>query len=86
MTSATEVTVGRFTYDTATGTTTGPAAYMTERFAAYIAEVESGRHSWLSAFAPAGQSPVVTLLVGVQTDYAAFAGSREMFAAIERKS
>lgn len=81
--SDTKVEVGRFTYDTETGTTTGPADYMRERFADYVKEVESGRHSYLAAFAPQGQSPVVTFLVGVQTDYAGFVGARQVFRAVE---
>ena len=74
--------VGSFTYDLDTGSITGPAEYVRERLDAYIAEVARGQNAWLFAFAPAGQRMEQTVLVGIQTDYAAFRGARETFARI----
>ncbi len=79
----TKIEVGEFSYDLSTGTISGPADYVRERLDDYIAEIGKGRHEWLFAFAPKEQRIERTILVGIQTDYAAFRGSRETFARLE---
>lgn len=80
--SETKVEVGRFTFDTATQTLTGPADYF-ESCGGVDKAVEMALASTVFKYGAAGASPSpqVALLVALQTDYAGFKGSRDFFGA-----
>jgi hypothetical protein len=78
-------TVGRFTYDTATSSLSGPKEYMeSEQYRELIRSIEAGRNHVFN-YGARGASPDVetALLVTVQTDYAGWHGSKVFFAAME---
>jgi hypothetical protein len=79
MESRTKIEVGRFTFDTATGTLSGPAAYFESR-GGVDAAVDRALASATFRYGAAGASPSpqVALLVALQTDYAAFAGEQDL--------
>lgn len=80
--SETKVEVGRFTFDTATQTLTGPADYFESRGGVDKAVDQAvASHVFKYGAAGASPSPIVALLVALQTDYAGFAGERQFFAA-----
>lgn len=79
MTVSTLTEVGRFTFDSTTGTVTGPADYMRSAdYAACIRSIESGTSHVFRAGLEHSPSVEVALLVTIQTDYAGWAG-REQF-------
>jgi hypothetical protein len=77
--SETIIEVGRFTFDTATGTLTGPAEYFASR-GGVDAAVDKAVASPTFKYGAAGASPSpqVAFLVALQTDYAAFAGEKDL--------
>ena len=76
--SETLVEVGRFTLDTASGILTGPADYFASKGGAQAAVEDVTRGAVFQYGATgASPSPVVALLVALQTDYASFRGRRE---------
>jgi nucleoside-specific outer membrane channel protein Tsx len=74
---ATTKTVGRFSYDPTTGTVSGPAAYMAERYETRMAQINAGRDTVANMGFARGSDTVLAVLVSLQTDYAAWAGMRE---------
>jgi hypothetical protein len=78
-------TVGRFTYDTATGSLTGPKEYVeSEQYRNLIRNIEAGQSYVFNYGAGRPGADVVTaLLVTVQTDYAGWHGSKVFFAGLE---
>jgi hypothetical protein len=70
-------TAGRFSYDPTTGTVSGPAAYMAERYAARMEQINAGRDMVANMGFAQGGDTVLAVLVSLQTDYAAWAGMRE---------
>lgn len=72
-------TVGRFSHDA--GTVRGPADYMRERGNAKLAEIEAGRCVVVSYGVANGHDPVTTILVALQTDYAAWRGMQQLLGA-----
>jgi len=70
-------TAGRFSYDPTTGTVSGPAAYMAERYAARMEQINAGRDTVANMGFVRGGDTVLAVLVSLQTDYAAWAGMRE---------
>lgn len=70
------VTVGEFEFDPATGTLTGPAAFMRSAdYAGWLARFQSGNDVVFSTGAAgASPSPEVAMLVSVQTCYAGWHG------------
>jgi hypothetical protein len=80
-------TVGRFTYDPATGAITGPAQYLAEQGRARIAAIAAGTDPGFGAIAshmPERGDVVGALLVTLQTDYAGWAGMREFAGRLAR--
>lgn len=72
-------TVGRFTFDSADGTISGPAEYMRAQGNARIARIEQGG-SEADRMIIANAPDVITgILICLQTDYAAFAGYKATF-------
>ncbi len=74
---ATAKTAGRFSYDPTTGTVSGPATYMAERYAARMAQINAGRDTVANMGFARGGDTVIAVLVSLQTDYAAWACMRE---------
>ena len=72
-------TCGRFSYDPATGAITGPAEYMeSEHYARRMAAITEGRDA-VTGFGYCQHRDVIkAVLVSLQTDYAAWAGIREI--------
>jgi hypothetical protein len=70
-------TAGRFSYDPTAGTVSGPAAYMAERYAARMEQINAGRDVVANMGFARGGDTVLAVLVSLQTDYAAWAGMRE---------
>ncbi len=70
-------TAGRFSYDPTTGTVSGPAAYMAQRYAARMAQINAGRDTVANMGFARGGDTVLAVLVSLQTDYAAWAGMLE---------
>jgi hypothetical protein len=74
-------TVGRFSYDYASGTVSGPADYMRRYGNARLRNIEQGQDAVVSmgyrVAQERGESPdIVTLiLVSLQTDFAAYLGA-----------
>lgn len=67
---------GRFTWHAATGTVSGPAEYMRERYDARVAEITAGRDIVTQMGIAQHGDTVLAVLVSLQTDYAAWAGMR----------
>jgi hypothetical protein len=74
---ATSKTAGRFSYDPTTGTVSGPAAYMAERYAPRMAQINAGRDTVANMGFSRTSDTVLAVLVSLQTDYAAWAGMRQ---------
>ena len=74
-------TAGRFSYDPTTGTVSGPDAYMSERYAARMAQINAGRDTVANMGFARGGDTVLAVLVSLQTDYAAWAGMQSFNAA-----
>jgi hypothetical protein len=74
------VKVGEFEFDPATGTLTGPAAFMrSDDYAEWLARFNAGDDVvFRTGAAGASPSPEVAMLVSVQTCYAGWHG-REVF-------
>lgn len=72
-------TVGRFTFNPADGTVSGPAEYMREQGNARIAQIEKGGSVADQMIIERAPDVVTGILVVLQTDFAAWAGYREMF-------
>lgn len=74
------VTVGEFEFDPATGTLTGPAAFMrSDDYAYWLARFKAGNDVvFNTGAAGASPSPEIAMLVSVQTCYAGWHG-REAF-------
>ncbi len=72
-------TCGRFSYDPATNAITGPAEYMqSESYARRMAAITEGRDSVTSFGYSHHGDAIKAVLVSLQTDYAAWAGIREI--------
>jgi hypothetical protein len=78
------ITVGRFSHDPTTGTLTGPAAYMREQGDAYLAETLAGKNEAFNRSAHFSPNVETALLVYLQTDYAAWAGARDLMRSFGR--
>jgi hypothetical protein len=81
MADSEKVVVGAFTYQD--GSVSGPADYMKEQGFAHLRKIESGTDVVFNFGVSSGESPtpIVALLVSIQTDYAGWKGSRDFFAA-----
>lgn len=87
MTTHTATTVGRFTFDSADSTVSGPADYVSsDQYKALIRSIEGGTNHTFRAACEYSPDFVTALLVTIQTDYAGWHGmevfnrSREMAA------
>lgn len=79
MSDETLVEVGKFSLDTSTGVLRGPKAYFEDR-GGVDAAVEAALGSVVFKFGlTESPSPQVAFLVALQTDYAGWAGSVQMF-------
>ena len=73
-------TVGRFTFDDADGTISGPAEYMKAQGFARIARINEGALSEADRRIIAAAPDAVTgILVALQTDYAGWIGYKSYF-------
>ena len=77
---ATAKTAGRFSFDPTTGTVSGPAEYMKERYSARIAEIQAGRDTVANMGMAHHGDTVLAVLVSLQTDFAAWQGMRSFMA------
>lgn len=70
-------TVGRFTYDYADGTVSGPADYMRKQGNARLRNIEKGQDVVVSmGYQQDPSADIITLiLVSLQTDFAAYLGA-----------
>ena len=84
MTTTTEPrTVGRFTFDPATEKISGPVDYMTDAYPARIEKIEAGKDVVTTkGYELNGGDIILAILVSLQTDYAAYAGSKSFFAEV----
>lgn len=81
------LTAGRFTYDTATNQVTGPADYMKAQGSAKLDEILEGRSAGFNAMltcAPLGSSPIMIVLVALQTDFAGWLGMKQFESTFRR--
>ena len=72
-------TVGKFTFED--GAVSGPAEYMRERGNVRLDRILRGEDTVFNAgcqFAPNGTPTVTLVLTSIQTDYAAWLGSRSL--------
>ncbi len=72
------VEAGAFSWDPETGQVTGPAAYMQERGSTRLRAIEAGKDVVFNHGAADDRDPVATVLVSLQTDYAAWLGARNL--------
>lgn len=70
-------TVGRFSFDAASGKVSGPADYMRERYQERMQAINAGRDSVANMGLAMHRNIVQAVLVSLQTDYAAWAGMRQ---------
>lgn len=77
-------TVGRFSIEGSTFT--GPQEYMAEQGNARLERILSGNDSLFNATAYLSPDLETAILVWMQTDYAAWAGARELTAMSQRAS
>ena len=66
--------VGQFTYDTETGTLTGPAEYMQEKGNAKLEDILAGRDVVANFGMLKSPNAHTAVLVALQTDYAGWHG------------
>lgn len=79
MPETTTTTVGRFTYDEATGDLQGPADFMrSSDFAAWKRRFAAGNDTVFAVGMEQSPTPVIAMLVSVQTCFAGWHG-RETF-------
>ncbi len=79
------VKVGAFEYDTTTNSLVGPAEYMRERGDARLARIAAGQDTVFNyGSGRPGASTVTLTLVSLQTDYAAWRGTRDLLAGLRR--
>lgn len=70
-------TVGRFTYNPATGQITGPADYMRDHGLDRIDRIERGADPAFGRIAEHAPDIATAILLTLQTDYAAYRGANE---------
>lgn len=70
-------TVGKFTFDHATGSVEGPADYMADRGFARIASIEAGDDPVFNMNPNSAYDPALGMMVSLQTDYAGWNGMRQ---------
>lgn len=74
-TASTTTTVGKFTFDTADSTVSGPADYIrSAEYARCIASIEGGTNPTFRAAVEHSPDFVTALLVTIQTNYAGWHG------------
>ena len=74
----TDVKVGRFTANIATGVISGPAAYMnSQAYATKIARIMAGEDTVTNMGVCRGGDMYTAMLVSLQTDFAAWLGMRQ---------
>ncbi len=76
--------VGRFTFNEATGTLTGPADYMREQGDAKLDAILAGKDEAFNMSAHYSPNIPTAVLVHLQTDYAGWRGTRELTARLGR--
>lgn len=69
--------VGRFIYDEAASTVSGPADYMREQGSARLDAILAGNDPAFNASVQFSPDPVTAVLVQLQTDYAGWKGLRD---------
>ena len=73
-----KVIVGRFTFDPSTQMIEGPGEYMADQGSALMDKITSGNDAVFNMTAHMSPSPIVAVLVRMQTDYAGWIGSRQL--------
>jgi hypothetical protein len=76
--TSTLIEVGRFTFDTSTEILTGPKDYLESVGGAKAAVDKALRCPSFKLGLEYQPNPLILLLVALQTDYAAYAGSRDL--------
>lgn len=74
--------VGRFTFDDETGVVEGPAEYMNERGSARLKSILDGTDVLFNYGCHKSPNVYVAVLVSLQTDYAGWAGTRNLLARV----
>jgi hypothetical protein len=86
MSDSSLIEVGRFTFDTSTQVLTGPRDYLESVGGADAAVAKALRCPSFKLGLEYQPNPAILLLVALQTDYAAFAGSRDFAARLGSQS
>ena len=76
--------IGAFQYDQENKTVSGPAAYMQERGNGLVDAISRGEDESLNNTAHYSPSPVVAVLVRLQTDYAGWLGIKQLETAFSK--